>query len=55
MKNLGILGLDFLFLALTPLREMRQSISSCVSLALVVIDSKIGPEEFLGPPDLVES
>ena len=52
-KNLGILGLEFLFLTLNTLGKMQQSISSYVSLALVVLDSKIVPRAFLGPLDLL--
>ena len=52
MKNLGILGSEFFFLALTSLRKLQQSISSCISLALSIIDSEMVPEKFLSPADL---
>ena len=52
MRNLVILALEFLFLALTPLVKLRQSISNCVSIALAVIHSKMVLREFLGPCDL---
>ena len=52
MKNLGILGSEFFFFALTSRGKTRQSISSCVSLVLAIIDSEMVTREFLGPVDL---
>ena len=52
MKNLGILGSEFFFLALTSLEKLRQSISSCISLALSIIDSIIVLGKFLSLTDL---
>ena len=52
MKNLGIFGSEFFFFALTSLGKSRQSISSCISLALSIIDSEMVLGKFLSPADL---
>ena len=52
MKNLGILGLEFFFFALTSLGKLQQSISSCISLALSIINLEIVPGKFLSSLNL---
>lgn len=48
---MGILRLEFFFLALTSCGKMWQNISSCISLILSVIDLKMILGEFLGLSD----
>ena len=55
MKNLGTFGLEFFFLTLTFLRKLRQSISSCIRLALLIIDSEIILRKFLSLADLSQT
>ena len=52
MKNSSILSSKLFFFILTPLREVRESICSPVSLALTIIDPKMISGELLGPIDL---
>ena len=55
MKNLGILGSEIFFLAMIYLGILRQSISSCISFALLVIDLEMVPGEFLCLADLPQT
>ena len=52
MKNLGIIDLQPFFLALTSLEKTQQSINSCISLALSIINSKLILGKLLGLLDL---
>ena len=52
MKNSSILSSKLFFFILTPLREVRESICSLVSLALTIIDPKMISGELLAPMDL---
>ena len=52
MQDFDILGAENLFLLFTLLKILRQSISSSVSLALMIVDLKVVAREFLGPVDL---
>ena len=52
MKNLAILNLELILLILTFLRKPRQSICSCISFALAVVNLKMVSGKLLGPIDL---
>ena len=52
MKDLAILSSELIFLILASLGKPRQSICSCICLALAIIDSKVITRELLGPTDL---
>ena len=52
MKDSVILSSELIFLILTFLSKPRQSICSCIRLALAIIDSKVITRELLGPTDL---
>lgn len=52
MKNPSILHFYLVFFGLTFLREVRESIYSSISLALLIINIKMIPGELLGPLDL---
>ena len=52
MQNVDVLRSEGLFLLRTPLRVLKQGISSYVSLALTIVDSEVVKRELLGPADL---
>ena len=52
MKNSAIFSSKLNFFILTSLRKPRQSICSCIRLALAIIDLKMILRELLGPSDL---
>ena len=52
MQDFDVFGAEGFFLFCTPLRVSRQGISSSVSFALTIIDSKVVTREFLGPAEL---
>ena len=52
MQDFDVLGAEGFFLFCTLLRVLKQSISSYVSLALMIVNSEILAREFLGPTDL---
>ena len=52
MKDLAILSSELIFLILALLMKPRQSIYSCICLALAIIDLKVITRELLGPTDL---
>ena len=52
MKDSAILSLELILLILAFLRKLLQSICSCICFALVVVNSKMIPKEFLGLGDL---
>ena len=55
LNNSYILNLKNFLLALAPLRLVRQSISSSISLALVIIDTEIVAGQLLSPADLARA
>ena len=52
MQDFDVFGAEGLFFFCTLLRVSRQGISSPVSLALIIVDLKVLPREFLGLLDL---
>ena len=52
VQDFHILGLNGLFLFSTPLRVIRQVMSSSIYLALMVIDWEVVMRKFLSPTDL---
>ena len=52
MQDFDVLGAEGFFLLCTPLRVLRQGISSSVSFALMIVDLEVVAREFLGPADL---
>ena len=52
MKDSAILSSELILLILASLGKPRQSICSCICLALAIIDSKVITRELLGPTDL---
>ena len=55
MKDLAILSSELILLILASLGKLRQSICSCICLALAIIDPEIVSRELLGPTDLSEA
>ena len=53
MKDLTILNMKLIFFILASLEESWQSVSSCICLALVIIDLKMVLREFLGAMDFL--
>ncbi len=52
MQDLYILSLEDLFFFNTPLEVLKQGISSSISFALLIINWKVVPWQFLSLPDL---
>ena len=52
MQDFDVLCSKGLFFLSTPLRVLRQGISSSVSLTLTIINLKVVTKEFLCPADL---
>ena len=52
MQDFDVIGAEGFFFFCILLRVSRQGISSCVSLALTIVDLEVVPREFLGPLDL---
>ena len=52
MQDFDVLCSEGVFFLSVPLGVLRQGISSFVSFALTIIDSKVVIKEFLGPADL---
>ena len=52
MKDLVILSLKLIFFILASLQKLQQSICSCISFALAVVESKMVLGELLGPTNL---
>ena len=55
MQNFDVLRSESFFLLSTPLKVLRRGISSCVSLALTIMDLEVVTREFLSPADLSEA
>lgn len=55
MKDLDILIFGSFFLSLTSLKEVKQDLSSSISLFLIIINLKVILREFLGPADLAKT
>ena len=55
MKNFVILSLELIFLILTSLKNLKQSIYSYICYAIVVINLEIVSKEFLSPTNLLEA
>ena len=52
MQDFDVLYSEGIFLVCIPLGILRQGISSSVSFALTIVDSKVVIRELLGPVDL---
>ena len=52
VQDFDVLGSEGLFLLCTSLRVLRQGVSSFISFALTIVDSKVVTREFLSPADL---
>ena len=55
VQDFDVRCLESFFLLSTLLRVLRQSIGRSISLALMVINSKMVTKEFLSPVDLSEA
>ena len=55
MKNLSVLSSKDFFLVLAFQKKARQSISSCIGLALTIIDPEMISKEFLSPTNLTKA
>ena len=52
MKDLAIIGSEFILLILASLRKLRQSICNCICVVLAIVNLKMVLRELLGPTDL---
>ena len=55
VKNLSVLSLKNFFFVWVSLREVQRGISSCIGLALIIINPEVVLGEFLSSTNLMET
>lgn len=48
-----VISLESIFFSFAPMQKVGEDIGGSMGFSLTVINSKVKPKEFLGPPDLL--